>query len=154
MTERVNTVPNPNELRVALIIPSERAFYSDGPGAPKLFRASRRFTDSAGELELERISHESLSDRVLRDPEYGFCPTNAVKALPMIEGVYSYVRTPVRGAGDVMQNPYSGAAWKHQLDEVLQTVERYPDFIDPIDLIILTEAFAKQVRRRVIDLSA
>jgi hypothetical protein len=153
MTERVNIVPNPNALRVAFIVPSERAFYSDGPGAPKLFQTARRFTDSVGELALERISHESLSDRALRDPEYGFCPTTAVKAPPIIEGVYSYVRAPVGGTNDVMQSPYSGAAWKYQLDEVIQTAEYHPDFIDPIDLLILTEAFAKQVRLRVIDLS-
>ena len=155
MSEHVNNVPNPNKLRVALIIPEERAFYSDGPGAPRLFRAERLFIDNNGEVELERISQESLSDRILRDPTYGFRPTNAVRSLPVINGVYSYVRTPVSGNGDVMQKPHSGAAWKYQFDKVLQTVEYRPDFIDPIDLLILTEAFSKQVRRRtVIDLSA
>lgn len=138
----------PNSLRIALILPNEkeRAFYSDGTGNPKLFH---------GLSGKEPISHESLSDRVLRNSDYGFQPTKILRSLPVIEGVRSVVRTPILGPSSFHENVATGATRLFAFDSVVEAAERDQDFIDPIDLHILTAAFEKHVRRRtVIDLSA
>ena len=146
-------LPDPNELRVALIVPWERSFYSPGVGNPQTFRGKPHFVSEKDKLVRKPGNKEELSEAILKNPAYDLGSTSAERGLSTIQGVHSYVRRPSGSLDGFVRTPFT--VYKYNIDEVTETAEYVPEFVDPIDLLILTEAFAQQVRRRtVIDLSA
>lgn len=140
--------PQNNTLRIALILPQERAFYSDGTGKPRLFRGAPEVIRRGLSTELEPISHETLSDRILRNPAYGFQPTKPDKALPVFDGIRSFVRKPVVKEELFKKGVNPGETVLYEFEKVAKDAERNRNLIDPIDLRILAMAFENQIRRR------